>query len=167
MVPVNNNNNNFIYSRTLFMIASSFIQELYSIHIMFIVYTVVVLIMKALKCWTLDWFTHAGTYNPGLHDRRMITKSTSANLVSDTISYKGIPLLSMIWIKHFDSLYKLNINCHFLILTSYILYKTDCVCSTIPHLRLLRVGKQEETLVNINTYTTEFPGNTHTNNQLL
>ena len=58
----------------------------------------------------------------------------------------------MIIIKHFDALlYKPNINCHFLTLTSYLLYKTDYGCSTVLHLCLLRVGKQEETLLNVST----------------
>ncbi len=57
------------------------------------------------------WFTHAGTYNPRLHDRRIITKSTSVTLASNAISYKGM-----------------------LTLASYILYKTDYRCSTVLRL---------------------------------
>ena len=43
-----------------------------------------------------------------------------------------------------------------LTLTSYILSTTDHGCSTVLHLRLLRVEEQEESLVNINTLN-KFP----------
>ncbi len=76
----------------------------------------------------MNCFTQAGTYTCNwLHtDRRIITKSTSVNLASNTISYTlGIHnYQSNILIQ---SLYKLNINCHFLTLISYILHKQTMV----------------------------------------